>query len=334
MKIVIRTPNWIGDVILSLPAIESLKNNFPQAEVWLAANEWVKDLFVSEVPAPNIIPLGRLDRLKALRATAERLKEPGFDIGLLMTNSFASALLFYMAGIPERWGYRRDGRGLLLSKGALWRESIETSHQVYYYLSLLESLGLQTAPPEIRISVTEEEKCQARKELAGLGIDPKKPLVLLNPGAAYGPAKRWPWPRFAELAGMLQTRKNTQILITGSAEETALATSIEEALPVKPRILAGKTSLRQLLAVISQSWLYVTNDSGPMHMANALRIPVIAFFGPTDPRVTGPFHQPSAVLKKNVPCWPCLYRSCPYDHRCMTDISPEEAFDACSAFLG
>lgn len=334
MKIVVRTPNWIGDAILALPAIESLKKNFPQAEIWLAANDWVRDLFVSDGAPPNIIPLGRLNHLKNLRTTAEKIKESGFDIGLLMTNSFASALLFYLAGIPQRWGYRRDGRGLLLSKGVLWKEPLVASHHVHYYLGLLESLGLQTVSPEIRLSLTAEETAQARKELAALDIDLKKPLVILNPGAAYGPAKRWPSARFAELAGMLQSRKNVEILITGSPEETALAESIAAALPARPKSLAGKTSLRRLLGVISQSALFVTNDSGPMHMANALRVPVVAIFGPTDPKITGPFHQPSTVLKKDVPCWPCLYRSCPYDHRCMTHISPEEVFQACAAFLG
>ena len=334
MKIVVRTPNWIGDVILALPAIESLKKNFPQAEIWLAANDWVSDLFVSDGAPPNIIPLGRLNHLKILRTTAEKIKESRFDIGLLMTNSFASALLFYLAGIPQRWGYRRDGRGLLLSKGVLWKEPLVASHHVHYYLGLLESLGLQTVSPEIRLSLTAEETDQARKELAALDIDLEKPLVILNPGAAYGPAKRWPSARFAELAGMLQGRKNVEILITGSPEETELAESIAAALPARPKSLAGKTSLRRLLGVISQSALFVTNDSGPMHMANALRVPVVAIFGPTDPKITGPFHQPSTVLKKDVPCWPCLYRSCPYDHRCMTHISPEEVFQACAAFLG
>jgi len=334
MKIVVRTPNWIGDVILALPAIESLKINFPQAEIWLAAHEWVKDLFVSEGSSLKIIPLGDLNRLKTLRATAEKLKESGFDIGLLMTNSFASALLFYLAGIPERWGYRRDGRSFLLSKGILWKEPPEVSHHVHYYLGLLESLGLQTAAPEIRLSLTAEEKDRARQELIALGVDPKKPLVLLNPGAAYGPAKRWPAAGFAELAAMLQGRKNAEILITGSPAEAALAESITAALPAKPKSLAGKTSLRGLLGIMSQSALLVTNDTGPMHMANALRVPVVAMFGPTDPEITGPFHQPSVVLKKAVPCWPCQYKSCPYDHRCMTKISPEEAYQACAALLG
>lgn len=333
MKIVIRTPNWIGDVILALPAIESVKKNFPEAEIWLAASGWVQDLFASDESAPNIIPLGRLNHLKNLRSSARQLKESGFDIGLLLTNSFASALLFYLAGIPQRWGYRRDGRGLLLSKAVLWKEQTEAFHHTLYYLNLLESLGLQTSPPEIRIRVTAAEKDQARNELAGLGVDSKKPLVILNPGAAYGPAKRWPSASFAELAGMLQRRKNAEVLITGSSGETWLAESIASALPVRPKNLAGKTSLRRLLGIISQSSLFVTNDSGPMHMANALRIPVVAVFGPTDPKITGPFHQPSAVLKKDVPCWPCTYRSCPYDHRCMMNIRPAEVFESCAAYL-
>jgi len=334
MKIVVRTPNWIGDAILALPAIEGLKKNFPQAEIWLAVSDWVKDLFPADDVGPKIIPLGRVGHFKNLRNSAGHLKEFGFDVALLLTNSFASALLFYLAGVPERWGYRRDGRSLLLSKGVLWKEPAEALHLVHYYLNLIESLGLKTPAPEIRLTVTAEEKSQARAKLAALGIDAKKPLVLLNPGAAYGPAKRWPSAKFAELAGILQGRKNVEVLITGSAGEAELAESIASSLPVRPKSLAGKTSLRELLGLMSQSVLFVTNDSGPMHMANALRVPVVAIFGPTDPKITGPFHPPSAVHKKDVPCWPCLYRCCPYDHRCMTNISAEEVFESCAAYLG
>lgn len=332
LKIVIRLPNWIGDIILALPAVESIKKNFPEAEIWLAARNETQDLFIFDEPAPNIIPLGPLGKFKNLRKISEVLKGHSFDIGLLLTNSFASALLFFMAGIPKRWGYHRDGRGLILSKGVFHKENHKNPHQVYYYLDLLEEFGIRTVKPELHLSVSQEAKDAARKELAALGIDLRKPLAIFNPGASYGPAKRWPPSRFADLAGLLQEKKNAEIVITGSPGEEELAEAVSSAMAKKPASLAGKTSLRQLLGLISQASLFITNDSGPMHIANALKIPVVAVFGPTDPSATAPFHPPSTVIKKEVVCWPCLYRKCPYDHRCM-NIAPEEVFEACAAYL-
>ena len=202
-----------------------------------------------------------------------------------------------------------------------------------YYLDLIHSLGLKISPPMISLPLTEEEKESAKEFLLSLSIGLNRPLVVLNPGAAYGQAKRWPLEKFAELAKKLQKTKKADILIVGSSHEDQLCESIVSLMPEKPRNLAGKTSLRMLAAIISYSDLFVTNDSGPMHMANALKIPVVAIFGPTDPKITGPFQEPSVVIKKDPPCWPCSYRECPFDHRCMMDIEPEEVYQASLKFL-
>jgi heptosyltransferase-2 len=169
--------------------------------------------------------------------------------------------------------------------------------------------------------------------MAEAGRDACRPLVVLNPGAAYGPAKRWPAERFAALAHLFQARKNAEILLVGAAGETDIAASIASGLERKPLDFTGKTSLRQLMGLISLGRVFVTNDTGPMHIAGALGVPVVAIFGPTDPKATGPSRKPSVVLKKDAPCWPCTYRFCPYDHRCMTGIGPEEVFSAAEGFL-
>lgn len=334
MKIVVRTPNWIGDAVLSLPALESLRKNFPQAQIWIATREWVQNLYASFSFIKGIIVLPDFDNLKNIKESAQKIKKHDFDIGLLLTNSFSSALLFYLAKIPKRWGYVRDNRGLLLTRGvALKKPDNASCHQVHYYLNLISGLSLQAFPPELFLPLTHVEKKWGEKELASLGYNPGKPLVILNPGAYYGPAKRWPAAKFAELASILQEKKNAEILIIGSPSEAALAKSIASSLAKKPINMAGKTTLRQLAVLISFARLFVTNDSGPMHIANALRIPVIAIFGPTDPRVTGPLHQPSNVIKRTVSCWPCSYRECPFDHRCMMKIEPMDIFQACQDFL-
>jgi heptosyltransferase-2 len=328
MKILIQAPNWIGDSVLAIPAIESVVDHFSGAEVWLNASPWVKDIFSSHPAIAGILSLAPVKDLSALRAGARELKGHRFENGILLTNSFGSALLFLLAGIPERWGYASDGRRSLLTK-AIRRKNLESPrHQLLYYLDLISGLGLKARPPELRLTAAAEEREWARQRLLKLGIDPQRPLVILSPGAAYGPAKRWPAARFARLATLFQGRDNAAVLIIGSAEEAEIAESIGSSLGKKAAVLTGQTTLPQLVGLISLASLFVSNDTGPMHIANALHVPVVAIFGPTDPEVTGPFEQPAAVLKKDIPCWPCSYRVCPYDHRCMTQIEPEEVFRA------
>jgi len=328
MKILIRVPNWIGDSVLAQPAIESVADSFPEAELWLSAAEWVKDVFSSDGRIAGIVPLSPANGIKSFRAAARKLRAQTFDIGILLTNSFGSALLFSLAGIPQRWGYACDGRRLLLTRSVRSRDRDVPRHQVHYYLDLVAGLGLKTRPPELRLTVPEEEKDRARKRLLDLGLDPQLPLVILSPGAGYGSAKRWPASRFAALASLFQERKDATVLVVGSSAESDIAAAISASLTKKPFVLTGKTTLPQLMGLISLAHLFVSNDSGPMHLANALRVPVVGIFGPTDPAVTGPFEPPAAVVKKDVPCWPCSYRKCPYDHRCMMRIDPKEVYRA------
>lgn len=333
MKVVVRVPNWIGDSVLALPAIECLRQNLPEAQLWVAAKDWVKDLFQPLDFIKGTLPLSDADDFKGLKISAGAIRSYDFDAGLLLTNSFGSALLFYLAKIPERWGYSRDGRRLLLTKKVSAKKIKKSCHQADYYMGLISGLGFQTAPPKLFFPLTEEEKKEAREQILSFGADLKHPLVILNPGASYGPAKRWPAERVSELGRRLQDRHQATVLITGSREEKDLAESIAARMAQKPINLCGQTSLRTLAGLISQSALFVTNDSGPMHLANALKVPVVAVFGPTDPAVTGPYQEPAVVIKKDVPCWPCSYRECPFDHRCMRGISSEEVYESCRGYL-
>ncbi len=333
MKVVVRTPNWIGDSVLALSAIESLSKNLPEAQIWVASEGWVKDLFISHDFIKGIIPLSKTNGFKNLKDSAKKIQAQDFDTGILLTNSFASALLFYLAKIPQRWGYSRDGRGLLLTKRVPTNKLQDSCHQADYYMELISRLGFKSDPPRLFLPLSPEEKNKAIELLRSLKVDLNLPVVMLHPGASYGPSKRWPAERFAELGSLLRDRNKATVLITGSADEKELADSISSIMKNKTINLAGRTSLRMLAALMSQADLFATNDSGPMHMANAVRTPVLAVFGPTDPSVTGPYQEPAAVIKKDVPCWPCRYRDCPFDHRCMMKISVEEVYESCQRFF-
>lgn len=333
VKIVIRAPNWVGDTVLSIPTIRCVKDNFPQDGLWIAAQEWSKDLFSDLDAVEGLISLPSMNDLKKLRSVAADLKRRSFDIALLLTNSFASALLFSLAGIPQRWGYSTDGRRLLLTQGISVKNQDPPPHQAQYYMGLLRRLELKTCHPRLSLPVSKEARVEAADLLASSGLDQEKPLVILSPGAFYGPAKRWPAEAFGQLAALIRKEHDVGIAVIGSAEDTALAEAVGSEMQEQPADLTGKTSLRLLAALLSQAALVVSNDSGPMHMANALGVPVVALFGPTDPRITGPFQPPSKVIQKEAACWPCSYQACPFDHRCMKQITPEEVYTACREYL-
>jgi len=326
MKIVVRVPNWIGDVVFALPALRSLSAHFAGADIRIAGPAWAADLLSGTEFAGKTISLGAAGKPGHWRGPAAALRAEAFDVGILLTNSFSSAFFFRRAGIAERWGYRSDGRGVLLTRSVRRKKQVPPTHMVRNYLELLEGLDVPTLPPSIDLAVSAEARKRASRRLAGLGIEPSRPLVLLAPGAAHGPAKRWPAARFGETAALLQARFGADVAIIGTAADSPLAAAIAAAMAVPPADLTGQTDLGELLGLLAAASILISNDSGPLHMANALRVPVVAVFGPTDPRATGPFHPPARVLRKEgIPCWPCEYRECPYDHRCMIRITPDEA---------
>lgn len=324
MKVIVRAPNWVGDCILAVPALKSLRRGLPHAEIWIAAKPGAGDLFTVSGLADGTVDLPPDNGGRSLREASRRLRERSFDAGLLLTNSFGSALLFYFSRIPERWGYAADGRSLLLTRPVRRLKTDLPRHQVHDYLDLVAGLGFETQPPDLTISLPAADREAADNRLQQLGLDLTRPLVTLCPGATYGPAKRWPAERFAEAAALIRERRGAEILVVGSPSETGIAEAVLTNLAGRACILTGRTSLRELMGVVARSTLLISNDTGPMHLANALGVPVVGIFGPTDPAATGPFQPPSRVLKKEVPCWPCHYRRCPLDHRCLTLITPAE----------
>ena len=329
-KILVRATNWIGDAVISLPALEALRARFPSAEIVVMAKPWVSNVY-DHYPALDrqIIydPQGEHRGSGGFNALIRQLRTERFDAAILFQNAFHAAWMAWRANIPNRIGYARDGRAFLLT------ESIETpapaayGHQAYYYLHLLFRAGIipRPEPPcpleEIRLTVQPEERAWAVRHLESLGLGGPRFLVAVVPGASYGPAKRWPPDRFAELADRLIETLHADALLFGSVAERPLAEEIAQEMEHTPTLVAGETTLRQSMALFERCRLVMTNDSGPMHVAAAMALPVIGIFGSTNLYATGPFGPHARMVRHPVECSPCGLRVCPIDFRCMEGVT-------------
>lgn len=340
-RILIRSANWIGDAVMSTAALRELRRLFPRSHLTVVARQWVAPLFEEQGLADAILPLpNSVGALRQALTLSGRLR--GFDAAVLFQNAFSAALTVFLARIPERVGYRTDGRSFLLTRRARPRVKRLGRHQVYHYLDLLHQTGLSpldylNAPsfqPDTRLQATERGRNRARKLLKGLDVDPDRQRIIVNPGAYYGPAKRWFIDRYAKLCDLLIAEHPCEILLIGSARERRIADEIAALTRKSPHILSGRTDLSCLMALIAGADLMITNDSGPMHLAAALGTRQIALFGSTDEIATGPLSDRAQVLHKHVPCSPCLLRECPIDLRCFDRISVEEVYRMASSALG
>lgn len=338
-RILVRSTNWVGDAVMSIPALEALRARFPRAEIVLVSKPWVSELYW-HLPAVSrqIIykPTSEHRGPAGFRRLVREIREENFDVALLFQNAFQAAWMSWRAHIPVRIGYATDGRGALLNDVIEPPPPVAYGHQVYYYLQLLFRAGLTAKPEpveEIRIRLSDEEKGWALRKLDSIGLSGQRYLVGFAPGAAFGPAKRWPPEQFAGLADRLIGALGADVLIFGSEAEKPLAEEIAGAMKHTPIILAGETSLRELLSLMAGCRLIVANNSGPMHLAAAMGIPLIAIFGSTDERATGPLGTRVRIVKKGVECSPCGRRECPIDFRCMMDLSVEEVYRATLEFV-
>jgi heptosyltransferase-2 len=325
--LVIRAPNWLGDAVMALPALSAVRGSLAQAHVTIAAIPSIAPLFEEPTSA-------RQDALLVVpdeKREASALMARKFDAVLLFPNSFRSAWSAWRAGIPERWGYSRSFRRPLLTRAiARPRGGV---HQSAYYLHLVHGLGLTAADQPPRVSLGEATRARADRILAEHKLPADAPIVGFAPGAAYGHAKRWPPRRVAELVVRLSHERGAVAVLFGAAGDRTAGREIESSLPPGVRVvnLIGQTDLRLLAGLIARCASFVSNDSGAMHLAGALGVPLVAIFGPTDDRVTaprGPIAQGIDVLTHPVFCRPCMLRDCPIDHRCMKRITVDRVFSA------
>lgn len=329
-RVLIRSANWVGDAVMSLPAIASVRLTFPQAKICMLAKPWVAEIFQENPVVDQVFCYespGIHQGLRGRWRLARELKKEGFELALLLPNSFEAALISFLAGIPRRAGYDTDGRGLLLTHPVRMNGKIKKGHQVDYYLEMVGSLGFQHTERIPSLKVSEERQKEASRMLKALDLEESQGFVGISPGATYGPSKKWFPERYGELADRMVRNLGAQILIFGSEADKKVASQVRQNARVPLVDLTGMTTLAQAMALISRCRLFVTNDSGLMHVAAALRIPLIAIFGSTDPGKTGPLGEICRVVRKPLPCSPCLKADCPEEMRCMNLISVDEVYD-------
>ena len=337
-KILLRAPNWIGDAVMCEPALRGLRSLFPEAEVTMLAKSAVAELFRAAPEVNRVLVYedrGAHAGIAGKWALAGLLRSHGFDLAVLFQNAFEAAFLAWLAGIQQRYGYATDGRVFFLTNPVAVAEPRQSVHQVEYYWNLLKPLGLSGGAPQPALHVTAEESYALDARLEALGSGVSDIVIGINPGSTYGSAKRWLPERFAEVASRLAAQvgrdegRPVVVAILGAKGEESLGQDIASRINGRTVVLSGTTTIRELMAVVRRCRLLITNDTGPMHVAAACGVPVVAVFGPTDSRTTSPYGQGrQSVVREAVDCAPCLLRECPIDHRCMTRISVDRVYEA------
>jgi len=328
-NIIVRMPNWIGDLVMATPILADLRKAYPKASITAMVHEKIGVILEAD-PAVDELFLfsrgkGMIRRIRQ-RNIVEKLRDGKYDLGILLTNSFSSAWRFWQGGIKNKVGFRADGRSFLLDHPVAFPKQRKTQHLVITYKALLEHLGIPRSETAPHLYLKKVEAAWELVKRFDISSDAK--LIGINPGAAYGSAKCWLPERFHAVAKrLLEQDPSHAVLFFGDLSHKNLINEICQGLPARAVNLAGQTDLQALMALISICSVFLTNDSGPMHIADSLNVPLVALFGSTDPIVTGPYRHSSSVMQKKVPCSPCFKRVCPIDFPCMKGLTVDDVFN-------
>ena len=328
MKILIRGTNWIGDAVMTIPAIRKLRSIFPDAEMTLLTRGWAEGIFRASGLFDQILTTdSAFDQVRQLRR--ER-----FELAVVFPNSFQSALVTKLSGVRRRFGYASDKRSMLLTDAIEIPEWKDSRHEVHYYLNLVDAIEArmvgnvtETAELEPRVVVPGESREQARRMLQSHGIDLDRKIVILAPGSTNSRAKRWLPEKFALLNDRLQSEVGANVVLLGSEGDKLISQLVVDLAVRKPIDLTGATDITQAAAILSEADLLVSNDMGLAHLAPAVGTRTLVIFGPTNQLTTRPLSSIASVISANVECAPCMLRDCPIDHRCMTRVTTEAVFE-------
>jgi heptosyltransferase-2 len=339
-RIIVRGTNWVGDAMMTLPALRELRRLFPAAHITLATRSWAKGLFTGAEFVDELqIHDGR--GMRSFFKQVRTWRKGRFDLAILLTNSFESALVSALAKIPMRIGYASDGRTRLLTHAIELPEWRSAKHEIFYYLRIVAELEWlltrqQTfleAQPDASLEVSDVRKGEARYFLQCQGVHQDRLVIALCPGSINSRAKRWPAESYAVLADRCIDTLGAQILLIGSKEELEVSQQVADRMHNKPIVLTGQTDIAAVVAILSIADMLITNDTGPAHIAAALGRPTLVIFGPTNPVTTRPFSPFAEIIRHPPECAPCMLRDCPIDHRCMTAITPDEVFSRARELL-
>ena len=328
-NILLRVPNWIGDALMNLPAVRAVGTRFPDAKITVLAHPWVADLYRLVAEVDDIL-LYRKDRGIArafsFAVTVAMLRERGFDLAILFQNAFEAAFMTALAGIPVRLGYDIQFRGGLLTEPIPVERNPSEQHQKHFYLRMLSSAGFSISDPDFQLRIPDSILRESDGYLPGGSVE-GPPCLGFNLGAFSGSAKRWPPDFFRTLLQRILNTLDARIMVFGTHEIPEEERAIISRIAGSGRLTAySMLPLLHLAGLISRCSIFITNDSGPMHLAASLDVPVVAIFGPTDEIQTGPLGRGHRIIRKKVVCSPCFHRECPEDHACMKTISPEEVY--------
>ena len=341
-SIVVRGANWVGDSIMTIPALRELSRIFPDAEIVLHTRKWAEGIFRDADFLDRIITFDKSkSKIKDTIWQSELLREQHFDLAILFPNSFESAVTAKLAGVPKRIGYNKDLRGLLLTDPIAVPEWKNKRHEVFYFMNLIAEVerrfvGTETVlqtEPDSTLQISDERKAAAQQILQAAGVDLSKKVVALGTGSTNSRAKRWGAGSYATLNDVLQNELNANVILVGSADESGIAAEVQMLSQTPPIEMTGKTDLADAAAILSVVDLLVSNDMGLAHIAPAVGTKTAVIFGPTNPVTTRPFSGNAVVVRHDVECSPCMLRDCPIDHRCMTRISVDEVFNVCRELL-
>jgi heptosyltransferase-2 len=326
-RVLVSEVNWLGDLVMSLPALKAVRRAFPTSHLAVLVREELASFFDGCSFIDEVLTRKRFVSSRELLArwrVIKQLRERRFDLAILFPNSFDSALIATLAGIPSRAGFVRDARGFLLTHKAQLPSGLKSKHQVHYWLTMLrETLAIDGEVGNCALEVS-RENCQKVNGWLPRG-KPDQRIIAVAPGSAYGPAKEWPERYFAALIDLLAVRYNAQVLLVGAAGERAKCERIRKSASHDSMVASGKTNVGELMALLSLCQGFAGNDSGSMHLAAGLGVPTVAIFGSTDPRRTGPMGPKIGIIYKQLECSPCFDRTCRFDHYdCLRRVSPAD----------
>ena len=329
-----RGTNWVGDAVMTIPALRQLRRVFPDSKIALHTHSWAQGIFQDADFIDEILTFEpEKSGFKTVFDQAKILHKSRFDLAIIFPNSFQSALIAKLGTAARQIGYATDKRSFLLSDALavpVWRNE---RHEIFYYLNVVAEIEKRffgetkvwEKEPQFDLTVSEERKTAARKILSENAVDLSKKIVAFAAGSTNSRAKRWHTESYAELNDKIQSVMNANVILIGSIDELEVSLEVAEKSKIKPIVLTGKTTLAEATAILSVCDLLVSNDTGPAHISAALGTKTLVIFGPTNPKTTQPWN--SQIIYKNVECSPCMLRDCPIDHRCMTRISAAEVFE-------